>query len=79
MGRGVAVGELTMEDSTVGTTVTSPTYPNPTPVTIKMTAMRVRCNHVCQVVLIIVCFPDLLDPPKVVPPRLARWAYAYIR
>jgi hypothetical protein len=61
-----------MEDSTAGTTVTSPTYPNPTPVTIKMTTVRVRCNHVSQMVLIIVCFPD---PLKVVSTRLARWAY----
>jgi hypothetical protein len=63
MGKGVGVGEFTMVDSTAGTTVTSPTYPNPTAVTIKMAAVRARCNHVSHVVLTIAFFPDLPDLP----------------
>jgi hypothetical protein len=78
MGKGVGVGAPAMEDSTVGTTVTNPRYPNPAAMTIRVTAVRVRCNHGSQVVPIIVCFPDLpglFDLLKAVSTRLARWSH----
>ena len=75
-----AVGEPWREDSTEGTTVTSPRYPNPTPVTVKMTAVSVRCNQVSQLALVIAHLPALADLPdllKAVSARLAWWAHIH--